>query len=251
MSADVRYAIYFSPHPDTALWRIGCAVLGYDALTGTQCPLVPLPGLDVTARAAIAAEPARYGFHATLKAPFSLIDGADRDSLLTAARSLAGSIRSFSVAKLAVEPMGHFIALVPANTADADRLAGLADTVVRGLDHLRAPLSDKDLARRMKSPLSPRQVELLHRWGYPYTEEQFRFHMTLTGMLEPNRRDTICARLSELMDQEVHQPICDIDAISVFEQAGRSNSFRIGARFPLKSSPMPTASTAPETARLL
>jgi len=197
----------------------------------------------------MAAEPARYGFHATLKAPFHLIGGADREALLTATRSLACTIQSFSVSKFAVESMGRFIALVPANGTDAGRLASLADAVVRGLDHLRAPLSQHDLARRMKSPLSERQVELLHRWGYPYTEEQFRFHMTLTGMVEPNVRDNLCERLCELMGAEVPQTIYDIDAITVFEQAGRSNPFRIAARFPL-ASPKPTASTTPGTARL-
>ncbi len=32
--------------------------------------------------------------------------------------------------------------------------------------------------------MSARQQDYLHRYGYPYVREEFRFHMTLTGPLE-------------------------------------------------------------------
>lgn len=35
----------------------------------------------------------------------------------------------------------------------------------------------------MAAGLSPRQVELLDRWGYPYVMDQFRMHMTLSDPL--------------------------------------------------------------------
>ena len=33
-----RYAVYYVPAPDTALWRFGSAVLGHDAYTGEAVP---------------------------------------------------------------------------------------------------------------------------------------------------------------------------------------------------------------------
>jgi hypothetical protein len=55
----------------------------------------------------------------------------------------------------------------------------------------RAPLSDADRERRMKGKLSPRQIELMDQWGYPYVLDEYRFHMTLTGALLENMRDKV------------------------------------------------------------
>src|SRR4051794_35350477 len=67
-----RYAIFYAPAPDDALWRFGCMVLGYDAASGRDvAPIVP-PGFTPERWAQAVADPRRYGFHATLKAPFVL-----------------------------------------------------------------------------------------------------------------------------------------------------------------------------------
>ena len=58
-------------------------------------------------------------------------------------------------------------------------------------ERVRAPLSDHDRQRRLKSPLTPRQIEHLDRWGYPYVFEEFRFHMTLTGSLPAAKREAV------------------------------------------------------------
>ena len=41
----------------------------------------------------------------------------------------------------------------------------------------------------MQALLTPRQVDLLDRYGYPYVLEEFRFHMTLTDRLAVDQRD--------------------------------------------------------------
>jgi hypothetical protein len=56
---------------------------------------------------------------------------------------------------------------------------------VSGLDDLRAPLTQADLARRQLGRLDPRETALLTRYGYPYVMERFRLHLTLTGPTNP------------------------------------------------------------------
>ena len=70
-----RYAIYYAPRPEEALWRFGSAIIGYDAETGFDLPSPAItPSRDEWRR--FSEEPRRYGFHATLKAPFHLAPGA-------------------------------------------------------------------------------------------------------------------------------------------------------------------------------
>ena len=49
MMTDPRYAIYFVPAPDTALYRFGAAALGYDCFTGAD--IATLDALPVDAGA--------------------------------------------------------------------------------------------------------------------------------------------------------------------------------------------------------
>ena len=41
-----RYALYYAPAVDSALWRFGSAALGYDALTGEDIPFAVPAGCD-------------------------------------------------------------------------------------------------------------------------------------------------------------------------------------------------------------
>ncbi len=60
--------------------------------------------------------------------------------------------------------------------------------MVEGTNDLARPLTEAEIARRRPDRLSPRQRELLDRWGYPHVMEEFRFHLTLTdGWSNPTR----------------------------------------------------------------
>ena len=108
----------------------------------------------------------------------------------------------------------------------------LAVAAVDQLDAFRAPPSDAELAKRRRAGLTPRQEALLKRWGYPYVMEEFRFHMTLTGRLGGEERAVVGNIL-----QEVSAPLLRdalrIDAVSLFQQPGRSAPFRIVGRYRL------------------
>ena len=195
MSAAPRYAIYFAPSPDAALYRFGAALLGYDAFKPED---IDHPSQALRTFAdwhELTADPRKYGFHATLKAPFLLAGGQTEASLCNAFDRFAQMPRELPVIAPVIRAIGSFSAVVP--DAAVAQLSQLADDCVREFEPFRAPLTDRDRRRRLKSPLTPRQVEHLDRWGYPYVFEEFRFHMTLTGSLPAAKREAVLSFLQD------------------------------------------------------
>ncbi len=173
-----RYAIYAVPGagPDAPVEarRVRDAVERWYAREGAQ---------------AITTDPRRYGFHATLKAPFRLAEGRTEQELLDAVRDFAASRERVVIPSIAPAAIGRFRALVPAKPArDAEALAA---SIVLEFEPFRAPLTAADRARRRPERLTPRQVELLDAFGYPYVLDEFRLHMTLTDPLDPARCEAI------------------------------------------------------------
>jgi putative phosphonate metabolism protein len=189
MATPPRYAIYHAPPRGAVLDRFGAAMLGYDAYTATGLDHPPQALTTFADWHELTADPRRYGFHATLKAPFRLKDGETEASLCNAFDQFAETPREVPVIAPVVRAIGSFIAVVP-DTATPP-LTRLADDCVRAFEPFRAPLTDHDRQRRLKSPLTPRQIEHLERWGYPYVFEEFRFHMTLSGSLPSDKRDAV------------------------------------------------------------
>lgn len=223
-----RYAVYFAPHRDTALWRAASSLIGRDAVGGAALPFPAIAPCAAADWAELTAEPRRYGFHATLKAPFELTDAADEAMLIAAARAFAVTQRRFTIADLVVRTLTSFVALVPDRPND-DVLSLGADCVV-AFEPFRAPLSAHDRDRRLRTLTSPRQIEALERWGYPYVFEDFRFHMTLTGPLPEERREAVRAGLEAFLG-DVARPLA-VDAIALFRQDDRAAPFHFVERFP-------------------
>lgn len=189
MSGPPRYAIYHVPAADAALYRFGAALLGYDAFGGRDLDHPPQALKAFADWHALTADPRKYGFHATLKAPFLLNDGETEAGLCNAFDRFAQTPREIPAIVPVVRAIGSFIAVIP--DAAVAPLAKLADDCVTEFEPFRAPLTDHDRQRRLKSPLTPRQIEHLDRWGYPYVFEEFRFHMTLTGSLPADKRAAV------------------------------------------------------------
>jgi len=70
-------------------------------------------------------------------------------------------------------------------------LGRLAASCVKHFDNFRAPLTGADRSRRLAAHLTTRQIEHVERWGYPYVFEDFRFHMTLTGVLSADCQEAM------------------------------------------------------------
>jgi len=190
---DPRYAIYFVPDPDTAFYRFGAAALGYDCFTGADIPTLDALPVDAGAWRELTREPRRYGFHATLKAPFRLAEGRTEAELIGEFAEFSSQIDIAAT----IEPMvclwQGFVAIVPVTVRPGlDRLAA---SCVKHFDGFRAALTGADRSRRFAAHLTARQIGHLERWGYPYVFEDFRFHMTLTGALSGGCQEPMLAYL--------------------------------------------------------
>lgn len=219
-----RYAIYYLPEANSALYRFGAGVIGYDAFTGEDLDHSEEIDRHFPDWADIAAEPRKYGFHATLKAPFALASGLTEADLVTAFDRFARAGREVPKIKPIVNLIGNFVAIVP--DASPTALAHLADDCVIYFDTFRAPLSGADRARRFKSPLTPRQIACLDRWGYPYVFDDFRFHMTLTGPVPTAQRENVCVFLRAAFNRLALDRAA-IDRLALLRQDSAGGRFQV------------------------
>jgi hypothetical protein len=221
-----RYAIYYAPAPQTPLWRLGSSILGRDAASGEACAFPAHPFFDQqwTTRSA---EPRRYGFHATMKAPFALASNVDEARLFVMFDTFCAGQASIAEAPLVVSALDRFAALVPARPAPA--IEALAARVVDAFEPARAPLKPQQREKRLSSRLTPRQRVNLERYGYPHVLDDFRFHMTLTGPLEAG----VALRAVETLSELLPAPRIVIDALCIFREAAPGEPFRIVRRTPL------------------
>ena len=83
-----RYAIYFVPAAVTEFFRFGSAVLGYDCYTGANVERPSVLDSKPALWDRLTVEPRRYGFHATLKAPFHLSPSCTEAQLVSAGSQL-------------------------------------------------------------------------------------------------------------------------------------------------------------------
>jgi putative phosphonate metabolism protein len=230
MTGFPRYAIYYAAGADSALFRFGAELLGYDAHTGNE-----LPFPNEARRAApdwrdITADPRKYGFHATLKAPMALAPGKTEAQLAAACGTFADKARPIPIVRPIVDSISGFIAVIPAEPTGV--LEQLAADCVRDFDPFRASLTADDRARRNPGTLSERQRAYLDRWGYPYVMEEFRFHMTLTGRLDAERRGPIIEMLRKRF-AALHLETLAVDRIALFRQEDAGSRFHIIGEWPL------------------
>ena len=224
MSEYPRYAIYFAPDADRALTRFGAETVGYDAYSGHDIDHPKTVVADFPDWAEITAAPRKYGFHGTLKAPFPLSDDQSEEDLLAALVEFAEEPREIPIIAPVVRTISGFTAIVPDESDDDLDL--LAEACVRHFDPFRAPMTPEDRARRKPDGLTPRQIEHLDDWGYPYVFEDFRFHMTLTGRL-PEQRGTAVLALLQHRFAELGIDELKIDSIALFKQDRKDARFRI------------------------
>ncbi|WP_353152693.1 phosphonate metabolism protein/1,5-bisphosphokinase (PRPP-forming) PhnN [Herminiimonas fonticola] len=186
-----RYALYFTPSADSAWGQAGSCWLGRDTRRPDTAEQVSIPGLPKLLLASLTSEARRYGFHATLKAPFRLLDGFDETHVLEMAHAFCAEQNAIVLEQPCVRPLDDFLTLQV--SGPLDEIGGLAMRCVTYFDLLRAPLSSVELARRRCTGLTARQEALLQRWGYAQTEELFRFHMTLSDALTQVDADVVYA----------------------------------------------------------
>jgi putative phosphonate metabolism protein len=226
VSPDARVAVYYAPHADDALAADSAAWLGRNPATGAR---VPQP--DIADIAEITAEPRLYGFHATLKPPMRLAEGRTWRDFLAAATACADRIAPFDLPPLSVQDLFGFLAL--RETTPSAPLQAVADVCVEQLDAFRAPPSEAELARRRRGTLTPRQDEMLARWGYPYVLDAWFFHMTLTRRLSPDEKRVFMPAARAYFTRAIATPR-RVSDICLFVQPSPGQPFVIRERLRLR-----------------
>lgn len=212
----MRYAVYFCPAEGSGLDVFGREWLATKAV----------PGITPENLQALLADVRRYGWHATLSAPFALADGVNYDGLRRNVAEIARQHDAFDL-PLQLDALAGFLALRPAG--DETAIHALAERCVRMLQPLRAPLSEAMLQRRAAG-LDHVELTLLNQYGYPYVLERYRFHMTLSAPTTPADEQVLRTWLSSKI---ATLPPARIDALTICRESAPGNHFELIERMPL------------------
>lgn len=227
-----RYGLYFAPAAGGGLWNAGCIWLGRDPESGVLLQQPGIEGVPPARLAQLTASARRYGFHATVKAPFRLAGGFTERDLLATVAAWCGEQVPVVLPALQVRRLDRFLALVPHEMTA--RVTALTMDCVAYVDGLRAPATATELARRRAGGLSARQEVLLLRWGYPHTEEAYRLHLTLSDALDGVDEDTI-HRLHEAASVHFKRHVAAAQTIAemaVFREPEPGAALSVLARIP-------------------
>jgi len=226
----LRYALYFSPPKDDPLTGAAAIWLGRDAFTGKTYPAPEYEQMAAAEQFELTADPRRYGFHATIKAPFALATSVTEKDLMAVAEDFAARTPAFEIPELVLGQIGRFFALVSGSLHQP--LQDFAARVVKSFEPFRAALSEADIARRSPAKLSDDQRANLLRWGYPYVMEEFGFHMTLTGQVPEARAEVMKAILTERFADFTGRAL-QISGLAVFAEETRGAPFKVHSWLPL------------------
>jgi hypothetical protein len=195
--------------------------LGRSAVGNTVTVSTPLgwtrPSVD-----AITVDARRYGFHATLKAPFTLNADRSLDDLVRSTAAFAAAHPAVVIPKLTLACIDSFFALVPGKSAEP--LLALAAEIVTIFDEFRAAPDATDLRRRNIAGMTNRQRELFELWGYPYVLDQYRFHMTLTDRIATKHQAAVEGVLTGWFAEYLGADI-PVTGLAVFTERERGASF--------------------------
>lgn len=220
-----RVAIYYAPDTLSSAWQLGSRWLGRNAATGQLLHQPAVGGIAKEVFTELTSHPCRYGWHATLKAPFQLAPGHTMRSLRTGVQQFCQGRKPFDLAAWDLSTMDGFLSLRPQHSPT--ELAQLAADCVRQLHCFAAPLGEAALARRRLAPLSQEEDALLLAWGYPYVLQHFQFHFSLTGSLNwlPEDLLPLLMRAAKTHFHEV--PAERVDRLSIFIEPKQGDDFQL------------------------
>ena len=210
-----RYAIYYIP--DLPLFQIGSDWLGWNSITGQETTL-SADHRRITDR------PRKYGFHATVKPPFSLASNSTLGELQNAFHAFCATVSPATGGTLKISRLGRFLAMT--QDVQSNEVTELAASTVSHFDKFRAPQSDQDIEKRRQRRLTPEQDALMLRWGYPYVMQEFKFHMTLTGPLQNDEIDAIEHDANTRFQEFLGQPL-KIASLALLGEDSDSGRFHV------------------------
>jgi hypothetical protein len=226
-----RYAVYFVPNVEQYLWAQASEWLGRCAVSQQFSAQPFISEVPAKRFAELTEHPRRYGFHATMKAPFVLASEYQPKDLIDHVNMLCQQVKPFVLPRLRVTLLEHFLALVP--ELDAPQIASLEEQCVIQLNDYAQPLDSAELIRRRSAGLSEHEDSLLLRWGYPYVLDRFRFHCSLTGSLAQALPSEISALTRAAHQHFDHLPPCVFDTLAIFVEPTRGADFVLLEQCPL------------------
>lgn len=187
-----RYAIYYAPPKESNLEEFGRYWFGWDPLNAKLINnkqrinylngfgIKNLKNIDKNVLIA-----KKYGFHGTLIPPFKLNKNYSTNLLFKKTEDIAKKFKKFKFYKFKLKKINNFYAFV--QNKKNNNINKLSNRLVRELFKFRSPLTKKEIDRRNPSKLSKLQLNILHKWGYPYLMSEFNFHMTLASEVTGNK----------------------------------------------------------------
>ena len=179
-----RVAIYFLPKKNSSLENFGKNLLGRDinkkkkiSLTRRQKYFINRGFTYFDELKDYCEEPAKYGFHATLKAPFRLKRNVKTKNFYDVISHIAAQHSRFKIKGLKIVYSKKFTFIT--SRKPNKLLINLESDLVKHLDTFRAELNKTEIKKRIPDSLTFKQNKYLKEWGYPFVFDQFKFHMTL------------------------------------------------------------------------
>lgn len=226
----MRLALYNSPPVDSPLFGLAAAWLGRDPREAVSIGQPMTRDIAAERMAELTADARRYGFHATIVAPFRLAEGRTVEELEAEISQFCTGRNEVEIARLVLGRLGPFFALVPGTQVQP--LHDLESACVDHFNGWKAPLSPSDIARRNPDALTARQREYLDTYGYPYVKAEFRYHMTLTGPV-PEGEAAMFRRAIETHFETVLDRPYLVDSLSLFVEPVPGSPFQLRSSFPL------------------
>jgi hypothetical protein len=223
--------VYFVPNVEQHWWAHASQWLGRCAVS-QQFSIQPLIAEVLPKRfAELTEHPRRYGFHATMRAPFVLTNEYQPSDLVRHVNTLCQHIKPFVLPRLRVTLLEQFLALVPER--EVPQITLLEQQCVMQLNEYAEPLGPEELKRRRSAGLSSHEDSLLLRWGYPYVLDRFRFHCSLTGSLAGASPQEVSAIRQAAHQHFDHLPSCIFDSLAVFAEPTPGANFVLLEQCPL------------------
>ncbi|WP_406720770.1 DUF1045 domain-containing protein [Thioclava litoralis] len=219
-----RYAIYAVPEGE--LFARGTAWLGWDLSRGAAA-VQPALGFDW---ASVTEKPARYGLHATLRAPFALNANALPTDLENLCEELSLTLRPLPLGELRLARLGRFLALIPEHNT---QIEDFASYIVRQSNPLRRPLSDDEITKRLPRAFPDEGRQNLVDWGYPHVMQRFRFHITLTDTLSKAQMPIVEQAATHWFSSVLHDPVI-LRSLCLVGEDAMSKRFHLLQRFPIR-----------------
>lgn len=225
-SGFVRYAIYYTPQPGTALAAFGRSWFGR-ANDGATLEAFSDRGFADVGFAKLPTAGRYSGLHAVFKAPFALRDGMGPDALKTRLVSFASRRKPAPTGPLTLARAGRCLELRPVEPTPA--LDWLAAQCIGAFDGFAAAPGATERAEHESRELNDYQRLLLESFGDPHVLSEYRFSVTLTGPLDAAHLERVSQALWPVLEEICAEGVT-VDALSLFGDPGGKAPLRLLGR---------------------